>query len=556
MSYSLNFTLAQLNPTVGDLSSNADEILDVWKYAQDKSDLVLFPELYLCGYPPEDLSNNFAFLNDIEKVISEICEQSKNFGAAALIPTIWRDKEGIYNAALLVENGEIKHIHKKCNLPNYNVFDENRNFIQGDKIKSYEFRGVKLGIMICEDLWHPNVTNDLKNDGAEILIALNGSPYSLFQHRYRRQIAEARTSESQLNLIYLNMVGGQDELVFDGGSFVMHHQGQLTFSGTNFKEEISIINVSNDDKSPQKQLFETVEINTSEGPEFEHILYNALVTGTRDYIYKNGFSDVIIGLSGGIDSALTAAIAVDALGSDHVKCVMMPSEFTSQESLEDAKECAGILGVEYEIIPIKETLKRFEKIIPDLDGLAHENTQSRIRGTILMALSNMSGAMLLTTGNKSEMAVGYCTIYGDMNGGFNPLKDVYKTQVYQLSQWRNSVENIMPERIITKAPSAELREDQTDQDNLPPYDLLDDILYLLIECDDYSGKSGDSKFVDDIKERCAEHPDEIEKIAKLLRISEYKRYQSPPGVRVSNKAFGRDRRYPMTNVFTNRIENN
>lgn len=553
MSYTLTVTLAQLNPIVGDLEANAAEILDVWKYAENKSDLVLFPELFLCGYPPEDLSHNTAFIDNIEKTISDICKQSQSFAAAALIPTIWKEQGHIYNAALLIENGEIKHIHKKCCLPNYGVFDEKRNFDMGKSQTAYSFRGVKLGIMICEDLWHPEVPQALKEDGAEILIAVNGSPYNIYQHDNRDNIAKQRVMETGLNLIYLNMVGGQDELVFDGSSFIMHQQGEYIFSGASFKEEVSMIQITNDGSDPSKQLFQILEMNTNAGPDFEHTLYNAMILGTRDYVYKNGFDSVIVGLSGGIDSALTAAIAVDAFGPEQVLCVMMPSAFTSEESLNDAKKCAEMLGVHYEEIPIKETLRRFEKIIPDLEGVAHENTQSRIRGTILMALSNMSGAMLLTTGNKSEMAVGYCTLYGDMNGGFNPLKDVYKTQVYQLAHWRNSISPVMPESIITKAPSAELRENQTDQDSLPPYDLLDDILFLLVECDDDCSQL-DQEFISELKAHCANHPEEVERVAHLLKITEYKRYQAPPGVRVSHKAFGRDRRYPLTNSFINRIE--
>ncbi len=551
----LNITLAQLNPTVGDINGNAKQILDTWLEHEDSCDLIIFPELFLCGYPPEDLVLNPALLKLIKETIETICAKTANFNAAAIIPTPWIINGGVYNAALLIEDGTIKHIFTKHMLPNYSVFDEKRVFFHGKLPDPVYFRGHKLGLMICEDMWHAGVAKHLKEQGAELLIAINASPYNYTQHNQRLDKARARVFETGLSLLYLNMVGGQDDLVFDGRSFVMHSGGQLLYQAPAFEKEVASINISNKTQIPDKQIFTLTkgsELPTSQPNDFI-LVYAALKIGLKDYVHKNGFKNVIIGLSGGIDSALCAAIAVDALGADHVHCVMMPSEFTSNESLTDAKECAQMLGVKYDIIAISDTVKAFEDAIPDLNGVAHENTQSRIRGAILMALSNENGAMLISTGNKSEMAVGYCTLYGDMNGGFNALKDVYKTEVFNLSKWRNAQSPVMPDNIITKAPSAELREGQTDQDSLPPYDLLDDILLLLLE-NSYMDWSNAPQDLINIKEKCLKHPKAIEQVAQLLKITEYKRSQSPIGTRISPYAFGRDRRYPITNHFINLIE--
>ncbi len=534
----IKITLAQLNPTVGDINGNAKKITDLWD-ASD-SDLIIFPELFLCGYPPEDLSNNAVFISALNNKITELQNHSKNYSAAAIIPTIWLENEEIYNAALLIENGEVKHIFKKHHLPNYSVFDEVRNYKSAPLPEPINFKGHKLGIMICEDMWYPDLPSHLHEKGAEVLISINASPYHTTKHERRHAVAQKCVTQTQTPLIYLNMVGGQDELVFDGRSFILDSKGNTLIDGAPFTDEITELEIN-------KSNIEVLEQKPSNASLFDNEIYNALVIGTRDYVRKNGFSRVLLGLSGGIDSATVAAIAVDALGKDNVHCVMMPSDFTSKESLEDAKECAENLGVKYDINSIKYAQQSFESLLPNLKGLAHENTQSRIRGTLLMALSNLTGAMLLTTGNKSEMAVGYCTIYGDMNGGYNPIKDVYKTKVYELAKWRNTVSKAIPERIITKAPSAELRPDQTDQDSLPSYDLLDDILFALIECDD-------TDCPDDLYQRIKDHPDTIKHVAHLLKINEYKRYQAAPGVRISTKAFGRDRRYPMTNHFTNTVE--
>jgi len=499
----ISITLAQLNPTVGDLDGNAAKILDVWSDAQ--TDLVVFPEL------------------KIEAHVKALQEASKGFNAAALVTCPWQESGKIYNAALLIHGGEIIAKTFKHHLPNYGVFDEKRVFESGALPEILEFKGQKLGVMICEDMWHDDVAKHLKGQGAEILIVPNGSPWRIGKEAIRAQHAKSRCNEAGVPLIYVNQIGGQDDIVFDGGSFAMDANGTVTQQLKAFEEDVVSLG----------------DVSTSKDMDLDAATYEALKLGLRDYVLKNGFKGVLLGLSGGIDSALVAAIAVDALGADKVRCVMLPSPFTSQDSLYDAKHCAAMLGAPYEAFSIKEAMEAFEATIPNLDGVAHENMQSRTRGLILMALSNSTGEMLLTTGNKSEMAVGYATLYGDMNGGFNPIKDVYKTQVYALARWRNEQGMVIPERIITKAPSAELRDYQTDQDSLPEYDVLDDILQGLIENQD------------SLEEIAARGHDVavIEKVAHLLRISEYKRYQTPPGTKITTRAFGRDRRYPMTNRY-------
>jgi len=550
----IKITCAQLNPTVGDIEGNARMMLETWSNHDENSDLIIFPELFLCGYPPEDLVLNAAFISTLEAKIVKLCEVSKDFQSAALIPTIWKVNDVICNAALLIEKGEISHIFYKHKLPNYHVFDEPRTFSPGPLPEPYLFRGHSLGIMICEDIWHAEVPRYLKDNGAKILIAINGSPFHVNQQEERHIVANSATNKTGLDLIYLNMFGGQDDLVFDGRSFVMHKDSSVAYQSPAFEEDIFSVTVSSpEESSPSvttlKQGSDYVKYNAHP----LELIYNALVTGVRDYAHKNGFKDALLGLSGGIDSALTAAIAADALGPKHIHCVLLPSKFTSDESNEDAEQCARSLNVSHETIPISIAINAFTETIPTLQGIAHENTQSRIRGSILMALSNMSGALLLTTGNKSEVAVGYCTLYGDMNGGFNPIKDVYKTDVYKLSQWRNEQSQVIPERILTKAPTAELRADQKDEDSLPPYDLLDDILRLLVDYDDLDWETAPQELLD-MREKCLEYTGDIEKIARLLKINEYKRFQAAPGTRISPRGFGRDRRYPLTNHFVNKIE--
>lgn len=533
MTHPIGMTLAQLNPVVGDLDGNADKILDVWRSAE--TDLILFPELVLSGYPPEDLVINPNFINKVEDKVNFLCEQSEAFKAAALVTCPWRLNGDVVNAALLIHGGDILAIQAKVHLPNYGVFDEKRVFESGALPDIIPFKGTKLGILICEDMWHGDIAAHLKAQGAEILLVPNGSPWRIGKEAIREGHARERVTDTGLPLIYVNQVGGQDELVFDGNSFVMDASGTVVQRLMAFEEEISSYCHSGEGRDLRNKEQQDPGLRRDDIKS----VYEALKLGLRDYVLKNGFSGVLLGISGGIDSTLSAAIAVDALGADKVQCFMLPSPFTSQHSLDDAKACADMLGVSYEILPIEEAMKAFEGVIPDLHGLAHENMQSRTRGLILMALSNASGKMLLTTGNKSEMAAGYATLYGDMNGGFNALKDVYKTQVYELAKWRNSQSAAMPERIITKAPSAELRDNQKDQDSLPDYAVLDDILQGLIE---------KRESVAAIEARGHEAA-VVEKVAQLLRITEFKRYQAPPGTKITDCAFGRDRRYPMTNRY-------
>ncbi|MCB9982139.1 MAG: NAD+ synthase [Rhodospirillales bacterium] len=540
----LTITIAQLNPTVGDLRGNAKNILDVWGKAE--SDLVVFAEMAVCGYPPEDLVLKPSFINSIYSFVESICEQSKDCKSAALLSCPWRIGDGVYNAALLIENGQIIAVQAKHHLPNYGVFDEQRIFKAGPLPAPIDFRGVKLGVMICEDMWYADVAAHLKAQGAELLVVPNASPFETTKDETRETIARARTHETALPLVYVNQVGGQDELVFDGGSFVMDGCGEIVHQLKSFEEDIiTIPSPTTLTPNGEAPLPSPLGRGLSEGCED---IYRALTLGLRDYIEKNGFPGVLLGLSGGIDSALSAAIAVDALGPERVHCVMMPSPFTSEESLVDARGCVEALGCGYDTMPIDAAMDAFTSIIPGLSDIAHENMQSRARGLILMALSNASGNMVLSTGNKSEMAVGYATLYGDMNGGFNALKDLYKMQVYALSKWRNTHKPagalgpdgiVIPENILTKVPTAELKENQTDQDSLPPYEALDDILECLIEHDMA------------LSEICARGHDEatVKRVWAMLDRAEYKRRQAPPGVKITARAFGRDRRYPITNKF-------
>lgn len=536
--------LVQSNPIVGDIEGNAARMLKIWRENDNKNNIIIFPELALSGYPPQDLVLNAVFMKNIRHTIQEICEQTKNLDAAAIIPTPWKEKNNLYNAALVIEKGEISTVIKKHDLPNYAVFDEKRTFTSAPFPDALEIKGHRLGVLICEDIWNENIPRHLKQQGAKILIAINASPFTETKDTLRKKVTTRAIKDTGLDVIYLNIVGGQDELVFDGASYIQTQDEKILYQAASFEEQ-----VFNFDLQTNKIIGSK---SSSPAMDREETIYNAACLGMRDYIRKNGFQKALIGLSGGIDSALTAAMAVDALGEDNVNCVMLPSEFTSTESLKDAEECAKMLGVQYDIISIKEAVTIFEKIIPGLSGLAHENTQSRIRGVILMALSNQNGSMVITTGNKSEMAVGYCTIYGDMNGGFNPLKDIYKTDVFALSKWRNTKSPAIPQNIITKEPSAELRKDQKDQDSLPPYDLLDTILKCLIDYDHIEIKNAPID-IQTLMLECDEHPETVEKVAKLLKNSEYKRFQAAPGPRLSDKAFGFDRRYPMTNGFMNAV---
>jgi NAD+ synthase len=515
----LSITLAQLNPIVGDIAGNCTKIRDVWEQAES-TDLIVFSELIVSGYPPEDLLLKPSFISAVREAVYDLIEESNHHAPALLISAPWDIDGALYNAALLIEHGQLIAVRAKHHLPNYGVFDEKRLFVAGPLPDPVTFRGLQLGVMICEDMWNTDVSSHLKSRGAEILICLNASPFEIDKRAQRLAKAKACALETGLAFIYVNQVGGQDELVFDGGSFVMNTDGEIVQQLAWFEE-----------------CADEMGAPSCEGLDDEAYLYNALVTGLGDYVDKNGFKGVLLGLSGGIDSALSAAIAVDALGADRVRCVMMPSRYTSKDSLDDASILARNLGVRLETISIEGAVKAFHGILPaDGGDIMFQNIQSRTRGLILMALSNASGYMVLSTGNKSEMAVGYATLYGDMCGGFNALKDLYKGQVYSLSRWRDDV---IPERIITKAPTAELKANQTDQDNLPEYDVLDHILQCLIEHD---------MSVQDII-ALGHDADDVERVARMLHGVEYKRRQSSPGVKVTSRAFGRDRRYPITHKF-------
>ncbi|MEM9469387.1 MAG: NAD+ synthase [Pseudomonadota bacterium] len=525
----LNIILAQLNPTVGDLSGNLKKIQNVRDSNVD-ADLIVYSELITCGYPADDLILKPSFIDAIEKQIEQLVEESKKHTPYLIISTPWRNEGSLFNTILVIGNGKIQFESYKHELPNDGVFDEKRLFESGPLPKPYVYKETKIGLMTCEDMWHPHVSSHLASMGAEIFIVPNGSPFHTEVHDLRMLHARVRNQETGLPILYVNQVGGQDELVFDGGSFVMNAKGDVTHSLPLFEE--ATININDNDTKAE---------NLSE----EEVIYKALKLGLKDYVEKNNFPGVLIGLSGGIDSALSAAIAVDALGADKVQCVMMPSPYTSQDSLDDAAKCAELLDVSLESLSIEEAMKAFDAMIDthideNAAGTTFENIQSRIRGTTLMALSNASGHMVLSTGNKSEMAVGYATLYGDMCGGFNALKDLYKGQVYALSKWRNEKGTVIPERIITKAPSAELKPDQTDQDSLPDYSVLDEILQGLIE-DDLS--------TTEIAKNTGHDQALVQKIWRMLDIAEYKRRQAPPGVKITPKAFGRNRRYPITNKF-------
>lgn len=523
----LKIAIAQINPTLGDLEGNAAKILQFWQDAEDKgADLVVFPELVLCGYPPQDLVIKRVFLDAVQKKLSEICVMTKGFKSAALIGAqVATHTPKPFNAVHLIEHGSIQATRHKHHLPNYGVFDEKRVFTAGDLPEPIEFRGAQLGVMICEDMWYSDVGQHLKKKGAQILIVPNASPFHQNKDDIRLLHARARVNETKLPLVCAHMIGGQDDLVFDGGSCFIDEKGNITAHTPFFEETL---------------LFGNDE--TSEIPDVNALTYEALKTGLRDYVNKNGFSGVLLGLSGGIDSALVAALAVDALGASRVTCVMLPSKYTSKHSVQDAAQLADNLNVDLQTISIKNTVKALNKTIPkDSPSIAFENIQSRARGVILMALSNATGDMLLTTGNKSEMACGYATLYGDMCGGFNPLKDLYKTEVYALSKWRNDQEgyDLIPKRILTKAPTAELKDNQTDQDSLPPYDVLDDILKGYIE-DDLGIADLITKGFDE--ETC-------KRVWNMLHRAEYKRRQAAPGPKITSRAFYNDRRYPMTNGF-------
>ncbi|ETS13091.1 NAD+ synthetase [Bartonella quintana JK 12] len=541
--------VAQLNPVVGDIEGNFSLAVMAYQKAREEgADLVLFTELFISAYPPEDLVLKPAFIKTCEGAVKELAKLTTG-GPGIVIGLPLRYNDKIFNGVMLLDEGRIISESLKFDLPNYAEFDERRLFSSGPRPEPIVYHGIRLGIVICEDIWNDfSFCAELRNKGAEIILVLNGSPYHRNKTLKRIEVVRAQALQSGLPIIYANQVGGQDELVFDGGSFALNGQGKMVFQMKHFESHIALSHWQK--KMTGWQCISGPNENLFNGLAAD---YQACVLGLGDYVNKNGFKDVILGLSGGIDSALCTAMAVDALGAKRVRTVMMPYHYTSQESLKDAKECAHLLGCDYQIIPIIKPVEVFlSTLAPVFLGLTpdvtEENLQSRVRGTLLMALSNKFGSMVVTTGNKSEMAVGYATLYGDMNGGFNPLKDIYKTQVYALAEWRNKnhLQNwegsegvVIPPNIIAKAPSAELCENQKDEDSLPPYPILDDILQSLIE--------NDMSVCDIVKRGYLRET--VEKIEHLLYVAEYKRRQSAPGVKISYKNFGRDRRYPIVNHF-------
>ena len=545
--------LAQINNIVGDIDGNLKRAIDMLDQAEElNSDLVVFSELFLSGYPPEDLVLKKSFVEECRNALDKLINYSKIKKLGLIVGLPIYEKNNLFNAAAIVDKGKLIGFSKKVNLPNYSVFDEKRVFKKNDIPKVFEFRGIKLGVPICEDIWQDNVCLELKNKGCELIISPNGSPFDKYKINQRKTIIEDRVSEIGLPFAYINQVGGQDELVFDGSSLIMNGNKEIIYEAPPWQENTAVIEFNEKEKKFNNLSFDEFKFSDLEN------IYMATVIGLRDYVGKNNFPGVILGLSGGIDSAFCAAVAVDALGKDKVEAYMLPSPYTSENSTIDAKDCANRLEINLETISINDAFLSLEESLKDsFKGLpkdiTEENMQSRIRGTILMAISNKKGKMLITTGNKSEVSVGYSTLYGDMNGGFNPIKDIYKTELYALANWRNrnlpsnillDKKDVIPSSVISKEPTAELRDNQKDSDSLPPYDELDQILEGLVEYELSTSeleKKGYSR-------------EKIKKVENLLYVSEYKRRQSAPGVKISLRNFGRDRRYPITNKFRDKIE--
>ncbi len=535
----LRLALAQLNLFVGDVAGNTQRVLDTAIDARDrlKADAVLFPELTLCGYPPEDLLFHNGLRRQVAAALDQVRSEARGISLVVGYPEY--EAEDIYNAAIMVRDGRTLANYRKQELPNYSVFDEKRYFKHGEGTCIVELNGIRAAILICEDIWEPNPARAAKAAGAQLLLVINGSPYSLNYQALRESTVKDRVRDVKLPTVYLNMIGGQDELVFDGGSFVMNADGEVIQRARHFEEDVFAVDIDlvGDQAVPRP--------GSLEPPKSEEAsVYGALVLGVRDYVRKHGFPGIVLGLSGGIDSALTLAIAVDALGAERVRAVMMPSRYTSQISVEDAAKQAEQLGARHDVIPIEGMFEAALTALKDVfagraPDATEENIQARCRGLLLMAISHKTGRMVLTTGNKSEMAVGYATLYGDMAGGFAPIKDCSKLLVYRLAQYRNSISPAIPERVIVRPPSAELRPDQKDSDSLPPYEVLDPILELFIE-DDLS--------VDEITARGFDRAT-VGRVLEMVKRNEYKRRQAPPGVRISDRAFGRDWRYPITSGY-------
>jgi NAD+ synthetase len=527
----MKIAIAQINSTVGDLAGNAAKIADYAQRAKVQgASILLTPELGLCGYPPEDLLLRDGFYLACDEALRVLAQQVA--GITVLVGHPHQVGKKRFNAASVLQDGKVVATYHKHSLPNHSVFDEVRYFEQGSEPCLIEMGGIKFGINICADVWHEPAALAAKQAGAQVLLVLNASPYHLNKQATRYDMVRDRIADTGMAVVYANLVGGQDELVFDGGSFAMDSEGRLTQQFAAFEEVLGFVEFANG--QPVKGTLEEVEKD-------EASIYRALCLGVHDYITKNKFPGVLLGLSGGIDSALTLAVAVDALGADKVRAVMMPSPYTAQISIADSREMVKLLGVRYEELNILPAFIALEGTLsPLFHGLpadtTEENLQARIRGVLLMALSNKSGSLVLTTGNKSEMTVGYATLYGDMAGGFAVLKDVSKTWVYRLSNWRNTQGRVIPERIITRPPSAELKPDQTDQDNLPPYDVLDAVMACYVE--------QNMNIADIVAQGFAEA--DVLCVVRLIRIAEYKRRQAPVGVRITDRGFGKDWRYPIT----------
>lgn len=548
MTDTLSIAMAQINQRVGDLAGNADAML-AWRARAGAVDLVLFPEQQLIGYPAEDLVLKPAFQKAAAQELERLAAATADGGPAMLVGSILKEGGALYNIVALLDGGKITAIRKKHELPNYGTFDEKRIFASGPLPDPVAFRGVRLGLPVCEDGWLPNVCTHLAAQGAELLISVNGSPYEIDKDDRRlEQVFAARVAETGLPLLFLNRVGGQDELVFDGSSFVLNADGAAAHRLPDWEEHLAVTHWRKGDAG---WICGAGEL--AEWEDHPADIYSAMVLALRDYVDRNRFPGVVLGLSGGIDSAICAAIAADALGPKRVWCVMLPSRFTGQQSIDLASECAKMIGCRLDTIPIAPAVTAFDAMLSGSFAdravdITEENIQSRIRGVTLMALSNKFGHMLLTTGNKSEMSVGYATIYGDMAGGYNPLKDAYKMTVFAIARWRNANRcriglgpdgPVMPEEIITRPPSAELRPDQKDSDSLPEYPVLDAILTGLVE---------QELSVDEVAARGHDRV-VVERIERLLYLAEYKRRQAPPGVKLGSRNFGRDRRYPITNAF-------
>ncbi|PCI18439.1 MAG: NAD+ synthase [Piscirickettsiaceae bacterium] len=534
----MKIAIVQFNPTVGDISGNASRIIGFCRQAVEHNvTAIIFPELAITGYPPEDLLLRSDFISKVEIELEKIANAFPLLMVILGYPE--RGEGGLFNSVAVLQEGVLKANYRKQQLPNYGVFDEKRYFKAGSQACVIDLHGIQAGLTICEDIWTPEACAQLKSVGAQLVINLNASPFEVNKTKKRESTLEKRTAEIMLPIVYVNQVGGQDELVFDGGSFVMNAEGAVTQSVTPFEEALEIIefDIQQNIEPLAKQLEQPLSELAS--------IYKALVLGVHDYVKKNQFSGAVLGLSGGIDSALTLAIAVDALGAEHVEVLLMPSRYTADMSNVDALKQADIMGVAHETIPIEPAVKAFSEMLKNsFEGYAldvtEENIQARCRGVLLMAVSNKKRKILLTTGNKSEMSVGYATLYGDMAGGFAPLKDVPKMMVFALAAYRNELSVVIPTRVIKRPPSAELAADQKDEDSLPPYPILDDILARYIEQDE-SRCDIISKGFD---------PVVVDKVLKLVEQNEYKRRQAPPGIKITSRSFGRERRYPITSGFS------